>query len=101
MTSKTRSLISIIVLTSIMAALLAFLIIYLSNYFLLLANLLPVSFTSAYLFYKLKNDKRKLFTDRTNKTHIPFLLFGILVVPVSLTIMISLLYSYGVYLAAI
>jgi cellulose synthase/poly-beta-1,6-N-acetylglucosamine synthase-like glycosyltransferase len=101
MTSKTRSLISIIVLTSIMAALLAYLIIYLSNYFLLLANLLPVSFTSAYLFYKLKNDKRELFTDRTNKTHIPFLLFGILVVPVSLTIMISLLYSYGVYLAAI
>jgi cellulose synthase/poly-beta-1,6-N-acetylglucosamine synthase-like glycosyltransferase len=101
MTSKTTSLISIIILTSIMAALLAYLIIYLSNYFLLIANLLPVSIISAYLLHKLKNDKGKLFANQTNKAHMPFLLFGILVVPISLTIMISLFYSYGVYLAAI
>ena len=98
MVNKKRSL-AIAIILSIFACLLlaSSLFILLGLTELTIANLLAAALTSSYLMvlFKRRNDDRRKDSQRIP---IPFILFGILVIPVIATLSLSIVYTYEIYL---
>jgi cellulose synthase/poly-beta-1,6-N-acetylglucosamine synthase-like glycosyltransferase len=102
-----KSLATVGILCSLIAVLLLFLFLFLGVYILLIANLLPTSISSVYLFLKYKRikssptDSNNKGNKTNNKFHLPLILFGLIVVPIVSTIAISIVYSFEMYLVVV
>jgi cellulose synthase/poly-beta-1,6-N-acetylglucosamine synthase-like glycosyltransferase len=101
MKNKKSSLIIVLILTSLMAFFLVILIALLDIYILLIANLVPAVVSSAYIIISYRRHGRKKLLEGINRSGLPFLFFGLIIIPVSLTGLISLVYSFDVYLLAV
>ena len=96
-----KKCLAIVIFLSIFACFLlgAALVILLGLSGLSLANLFAAALTSGYLMIVLK--RRREFRDNPRRIKIPFILFGILIIPVIATLSISIIYSYDIYLVII
>jgi biofilm PGA synthesis N-glycosyltransferase PgaC len=101
MIKKKKSL-AIIIILSIFASFLlaAALVILLGLNALSIGNLFAAALTSGYLIVLFKRRHSGL-RHYSRRIQIPFILFGILVIPVIATVSISIIYSYEMYLVII
>jgi cellulose synthase/poly-beta-1,6-N-acetylglucosamine synthase-like glycosyltransferase len=101
MVNKKKSL-AIVIILSIFACLLlaSSLVILLGLTELTIGNLFAAALTSSYLMilYKRRHDGMR---NHSRRIQIPFILFGILVIPVITTISLSLIFAYDIYLIII
>ena len=100
MINKKKSF-AIVMILSIFASfiLAAALVILLGLSALSLGNLFAAALTSAYLMvlFKRRHELRRY----SQRIQIPFILFGILVIPIIATLSISIIFSYAIYLVII
>src|SRR5919198_209574 len=98
MINEKRSL-AIAIILSIFACLFltSSLIILLGLTELTIGNLFAAAITSGYLIVLLKRRQDGMRND-SQRIQIPFILFGILVIPVITTLSLSVIYSYEIYL---
>jgi Glycosyl transferase family 2 len=101
MVNKKKSL-AIVIILSIFACLLlaSSLVILLGLTELTIGNLFAAALTSSYLMilYKRRHDGMR---NHSRRIQIPFILFGILVIPIITTISLSLIFAYDIYLIII
>jgi biofilm PGA synthesis N-glycosyltransferase PgaC len=98
MVNNKKSLVIAIILSTFACLLLvSSLVILLGLTELIIANLIAAALTSSYLMVLLKRRNDGMRND-SRKIQIPFILFGILVIPVISTLSLSIIYSYGIYL---
>lgn len=90
---------AIVIILSIFACLLlaSSLIILLGLTELTIANLFAAALTSGYLMVLFKRRHDGMRND-SRRIQIPFILFGILIIPVVTTLSLSIIYSYEIYL---
>src|SRR5918997_2233801 len=90
---------ALVIILSIFACLLlaSSLVILLGFTELTIANLFAAGLTSSYLMllFKRRHDSVR---HKSQRIQIPFILFGILVIPVITTIFLSIIYTYEIYL---
>src|SRR5215216_4064270 len=98
MVNKKKSL-AIVIILSIFACLLlaSSLVIFLGLTELTIGNLFAAALTSSYLMVLFKRRHDGMRND-SQRIQIPFILFGILVIPVIITLSLSIIYSYEIYL---
>jgi biofilm PGA synthesis N-glycosyltransferase PgaC len=102
MIKKKKKSLAIIIILSIFASFLlaAALVILLGLNALSIGNLFAAALTSGYLMILFKRRHHGL-RHYSRRIQIPFILFGILVIPVIATVSISIIYSYEIYLVII
>jgi biofilm PGA synthesis N-glycosyltransferase PgaC len=100
MRNEKKSL-AIVIVLSVFASLClaASLVILVGVNALSIANLFAAALTSGYLMILFK--RRSYLRLGSQRIQIPFLLFGILVIPVIITVSILMIYSYDIYLVLI
>ena len=97
MTNKTKQLKIIIALSSSSALLLVALIVFFGfSYILTIANLVPAIVSCAYLITTSKKQNTG-FLNNNNVLTGPIIVFGLLVTPIISTIVISMIFSFGIY----
>lgn len=77
------------------------LIISLNSYVLLIADLLPAAISSTYLINTFRKQKKGSKDNRNKTLPIPFIFFGLIVIPLTITIVTSIVYSFEIYLIVI
>ncbi|MDQ3835673.1 MAG: glycosyltransferase family 2 protein [Thermoproteota archaeon] len=99
MISKNKKSLAIVIILSIFACLLltSSLVILLGLTDLTIANLFAAGLTSGYLLLLFKRRQNSL-RHSSQRIKIPFILFCTLVIPVIITLFLSVIYSYGIYL---
>lgn len=105
MINKKKSF-AIVIILSILASLClaAALVILLGLNALSIGNLFAAALTSSYLMvlFKKRHDDHHLYTQyNLRRIQIPFILIGILIIPIIATLSISIIYSYELYLVII
>ena len=97
MTNKTKQLKIIISLSSSAGLLLVTLIVFFGfSYILTIANLVPAIVSCAYLITTSKKQNTG-FLNNDNVLTGPIIVFGLLITPIISTIVISMIFSFGVY----
>ena len=93
-----RSLAAVLVLSVIAYALAALLIIISRLEMLILSTVAPAAFTAIYLVISHSRSKKFRANKKKNKQQLPFIIFGLAVIPIIFSIILFIFYSYSVYL---
>jgi cellulose synthase/poly-beta-1,6-N-acetylglucosamine synthase-like glycosyltransferase len=96
-----NSLKIVIVLYSFMVAISLILVTFLNFYILLIADVLPAAVSTAYLLIRFKKQKNSFIAYNKKTLPLPFVFFGLIIIPLTITIITSIVFTFDIYLIVI